>query len=71
MTSLINENFTTYFGNAVLGFYITWSTDAPTSFDITTAKLKMNVTWNLYSAGLSTEAGALADDDAAITGRQV
>ena len=61
MTSLINETFTTYFGNAVLGFYITWSTDTPTAFDITTSKLKMNVTWNLYSVNVSTETNGLAD----------
>ena len=55
---LTNPDFTTYFGTPLIGFYIQWSTDTPNAFDLASSKLIMDVTWNLYSVGAST------DDDA-------
>jgi hypothetical protein len=53
MTTLVRQTFDTYFGNAVLGFYINWATDAA-SWTASTDTLTATCTLNMYSVNMST-----------------
>ena len=57
----VQPTFTTQFGNQLLGFYITWGTDAASTSAVNTAaggdNVKMSVTLNLATVGLSTATG--------------
>lgn len=61
MTDLLRQKFTTYFGNTVTGFYITWNTSAKTDVISASDELTMDVVLNLYSANLSTKTGGALD----------
>lgn len=54
-TPVENSSFTTYFGNDILGMYITWGVDAGQTETIgATDELTMSYVINLYAANLNT-----------------
>ena len=63
MTALAQNNFNTYFGNAGNGFYINWNVlqSEADAFDIATATLNMDVTWNLAGVAANSNTGSMFD----------
>ena len=61
----LQTSFTTQYGNQLLGFYITWGTDATdtAAVDIGVGgdNIKMTITLNLATVGLSTATGEKLD----------
>lgn len=48
------QTFTTMFGNAILGFYIDWTSPEFDNYVQATSTLQCDITLNLYSAVFST-----------------